>query len=153
VFVRQITATGFVEDVRTYNAPVIPDAVVRGDVAIIKVYDPTPGDDTGEMAPEEGITFDFYGSHQFMGSKPNAGARPAFSITTDAKGHADTTALYVIENADGSYSERPRKETDTGGIPYGTYLMVQRSAPAGFEKVAPVLVSVLEDGRTVSVKS
>jgi uncharacterized surface anchored protein len=150
VFVRQITATGFVEDVHTYNAPIIPDAVVRGDVAIIKVYDPTPQGDTGEMAPEENVTFDFYGSHQFMGSKPNARTKPAFSITTDAKGHADTTALYVTENADGSYSERPRKKTDTGGIPYGTYLMVQRSAPAGFETVVPVLVSVLEDGRTYS---
>jgi uncharacterized surface anchored protein len=148
VSVQQITSAGNMEVVKTYNAPLLLEQVIRGDISIVKAYDPTPSDDTGEMAPEEGITFDFYGSHQFTGSRPLAGAKPAFFITTDSTGHADTSALYAIENSDGSYSERTRTEADSGGIPYGTYLMVQRSAPAGFEAVAPIFITVSEDGRT-----
>jgi uncharacterized surface anchored protein len=148
VSVQQITSAGNMEVVKTYNAPLLLEQVIRGDISITKAYDPTPDNDTGEMMPEEGITFNFYGSHQFEGSRPLKGAKPAFSVTTDAEGRADTSTLYVIENPDGSYSQRARQTTDNGGVPYGTYLMVQRSAPAGFEAISPVLITVSEDGRT-----
>jgi hypothetical protein len=150
VSVQQITGAGNMEVVQTYNAPLLLEQVIRGDISVIKAYDPTPDNDTGEMVPEKGITFDFYGGRQFEGSKPLNGAKPAFSVTTDSEGHADTSALYVIDNPDGSYSQRARKATDRGGIPYGTYLMVQRSAPAGFEAVSPVLITVSEDGKIYS---
>ncbi len=36
IFVRQITGTGIVEDVNTYNAPIIPEQVMKGSVELYK---------------------------------------------------------------------------------------------------------------------
>ena len=147
VSVQQITSDSELENVATYHAPAVPDLVKRGDIAITKFFDPTPEEDTGRMSPEGGIAFDFYASHQFEGSAPKAGVRPAFTLTTDTSGRADTKGIYIIKNAEGTYSQRERKGTDHGGIPYDTYLAVQRTAKGGFEKVRPFLVYVAEDGK------
>jgi uncharacterized surface anchored protein len=150
ISVQQITSNNNLETVTTYNEPIVPDSVKRGDIALIKAFDPTPENDTGIMVPEECITFDFYGSHQFVGTKINDGETPAFSITTDTEGYADTSSIYVIANTDGTYTQRFRTTDDGGGIPFDTYLLVQRSAPAGFEPIQPLLVAVAEDGTTYS---
>lgn len=39
IFVRQITGTGIVEDVNTYNAPIIPEQVMKGSVELYKSDD------------------------------------------------------------------------------------------------------------------
>ncbi len=148
VSVQKITSNTQLENVTTYNMPKIADTVKRGDLSLTKAYDPTPDEDTGEMTPEANIIFDVYASHQFTGSTPNEGASPAFSLTTDESGHADTHNRYFIENADGTYQERPRKATDAGALPHDTYLMVQREAPEGFEKLDPIVVYVSDNGKT-----
>jgi uncharacterized surface anchored protein len=148
--IQQVTSNNLLESVTTYNTPILTELIVRGDVAITKVYDPTPESDTGELVGEEGIVFDFYGSAQYSGTILNAGASPAFSLVTDRDGHSDTAGIYVIENPDGSYTQRERRSSDHGGLPIDTYLMIQRNAPAGFEVVEPMLVNVSTDGQTLS---
>lgn len=148
VSVQQVTSNTTLENVTTYNAPKIADIVKRGDISLTKAYDPTPDEDTGEMIPEKDITFDFYASHQFNGTTPKDGVKPAFSLTTDENGDADTGNLYIIENEDGTYSERPRKATDAGALPHDTYLMVQKTAIEGFEKLDPMIIVVSENGKT-----
>lgn len=148
VSVQQVTSNTTLENVTTYNAPRIADVVKRGDIAITKAYDDSPDEDTGIMIPEEGIVFDFYDSHQFEGSTPLEGVIPAFSLTTDEFGRADTKGLYVIENEDGTYSQRPRKTDDSGALPHDTYLMVQTTAVEGLEKIPPTLIYVSENAKT-----
>jgi hypothetical protein len=148
VFIQQVTATSQMESVTTYNAPVAYERVARGDVSITKAYDASPEDDTGVMTPEESIAFDFYASRDFSGARPNDGAAPAFTLVTDKDGHADSSGIYVIQNADGTYTQRSRQTGDGGGVSYDTYLMVQRDVPDGFEAVKPMLISITEDGRT-----
>jgi uncharacterized surface anchored protein len=150
VSVQQVTSNTQLENVTTYNTPKIADTVKRGDIAITKAYDPTPDEDTGEMTPEKGIVFDFFASHQFEGKAPKEGVKPAFSLTTDENGYADTSNRYFIENADGTYKERPRKSSDAGALPHDTYLMVQKTTIEGFEKLDPMIVVVAEDGKTYS---
>lgn len=147
VSVQQVTSNTQLENVTTYNAPKIADTVKRGDIAITKAYDDSPEEDTGTMVPEEGITFDFYASHQFEGSTPLSGVKPAFSLTTDEYGRADTSGIYIIENGDGTYGERPRKAADAGALPHDTYLMVQRTVIDGYEKLDPMLIYVDENGK------
>lgn len=150
VSVQQVTSSGELENVSTYNYPKVPDIVKRGDIAITKAYDPTPDEDTGVMVPEANITFDFYASHQFEGATPKSGVSPAFSLTTDKEGYADTKNLYLIENEDGTYSKRARKADDKGALPHDTYLMVQRTVVEGLEKVDPMVITVAENGKTYS---
>jgi uncharacterized surface anchored protein len=150
ICVQQITPDGILENVQTYNAPIVPDNAIRGDIDITKAYDETPDDDTGQMTPESGITFDFFTSAQFEGTRPKTGALPAFSLVTDERGHADTTSIYVMQNPDGSYTQRAREAGDTGALPYDTYLMVQRSAPAGFDPISPMLIQVNSNAQICS---
>jgi uncharacterized surface anchored protein len=56
----------------------------------------------------------------------------------------------VVENPDGTYTQRERRNGVHGALPIDTYLLVQRSAPVGFESVKPMLLSVAADGRTYS---
>ena len=150
ISIQQVTSNSVLESVTTYNPPIFTEQVMRGDIAIVKAYDPTPESDTGELIGEEGIVFDFYGSGQYSGTTPNAGVAPAFSLTTDKDGKADTSGIYVVENLDGTYTRRERRTGEHGALPIDTYLLVQRSAPAGFESVKPMLLSVATDGRTYS---
>lgn len=148
VSVQQVTSDGVLENVTTYNTPKITDVVKRGDIAITKAYDDSPDEDTGTMVPEADITFDFYASHQFSGTTPKDDVKPAFSLVTDENGYADTSAIYIIENEDGTYKERPRKSDDAGALPHDTYLMVQRTAIDGYERLDPMLIYVDENGKT-----
>lgn len=148
VEVMQVTSNSKVETVTTYNAPKIADKVKRGDIAITKAYDDTPEEDTGTMVPEANIVFDFFGSHQFVGESPISGVKPAFSLTTNEYGRADTSKMYIIKNADGTYSERPRTSDDAGALPHDTYLMVQRTTIEGYEKLDPMIIYVSENGKT-----
>jgi uncharacterized surface anchored protein len=150
VHVRQVTPSGTLENVQTYNAPDVPDNVMRGDISIIKAYNETPDDDTGQMTPEKGIIFDFFGSAQYEGTKPHAGTLPAFSLVTDERGYADTSAIHITQNPDGSYTKRARAAGDAGAVPYDTYLMVQRFSPDGFDPISPMLIQVNSDGATYS---
>lgn len=148
VSVQQITSNNVLENVTTYNTPKIADTVKRGDIAITKAYDDSPDEDTGTMVPEKDITFDFYASHQFEGTTPKEGVKPAFSLTTDESGYADTSSKYIIENENGSYTERPRTSNDAGALPHDTYLMVQRTSIEGYEKIDPLLIYVDENNKT-----
>ena len=124
----------------------MPDSVQRGDLWLQKYLGPDQDDATNTLLPEAGIKFSVYGPGSYTGTTPKAGATPAFTLTTDAKGYADTTKLYVTQNADESWSSKARPAAADGGVPYGTYLFVQQNTTNGYSVVAPFVLTVGSSG-------
>ncbi|MDR1272544.1 MAG: hypothetical protein LBK04_06130, partial [Clostridiales Family XIII bacterium] len=123
------------------------DLVKRGDIAIMKMF-VDEDNISGVGIPEEGITFDVYAPAQYEGTTPKGGAAPMLSLTTDADGVLSIEDTHVIENADGSFTRRAREPGDSGALPYGTYLFVQRDTIGFRDKVAPFTLFVSENGKT-----
>ncbi|MDR1082987.1 MAG: hypothetical protein LBL27_03860 [Coriobacteriales bacterium] len=127
------------------------DQIIRSDVYLTKGKETNQGVST-ILEPEADVTFDFYGPQQYDATtgEPLEGVTPAFSITTDADGHADTSKLYVINNGDGTYSSRARVSSDHGGVPYGTYLCIQRNAPEDVIEIPRQIFVFTEDSKHYS---
>jgi uncharacterized surface anchored protein len=134
-------------EVDAFNEYEAEDLVKRGDFYVMKMF-VDEGNVTNLGIPEEGIIFDIYAPAQYEGSTPKDGAAPMLSLATDADGVISTEELYVIENADGSFTQRAREASDSGALPYGTYLFVQRNTIGYRDKVAPFTIFVSEDGKT-----
>ncbi|MDR2673147.1 MAG: hypothetical protein LBC35_07740 [Coriobacteriales bacterium] len=133
-----------------YNAPVVREQVMRGDLQIVKYREDevaTPDMPSELKTPEAGVIFDLYASRDFTGVTPSGEAVPALSITTDKDGVASTSATdqVLLQWPDGSYSTRPRTPNDSGCLPYDTYLVVQRDAPQGYSPANRFTVTVNAD--------
>ena len=126
VFIRQITTKGTAESVNTYNAPTIPENVIRGDIQIIK-YGET-NDETDDSAadikrPLEGVKF-------HLESKTTG---DVYTIITDEQGIASTTQL----------------GNERGGLPFDTYIVTEESPYPEYDLVAPFEVTISEEGKTL----
>jgi hypothetical protein len=135
------------------NEPKHPEQIIRGDLEFTKqlvLHTPDGIHETGITAPEPGATFDFYASRDFTGMTPHDGTQPAFSLTTDADGRASTIAanIFLIQNPEGSYTVTSRPSGTAGGLPFDSYLCIQRTTDPAFEKCAP-RVFTIEENRQV----
>jgi uncharacterized surface anchored protein/endonuclease YncB( thermonuclease family) len=133
------------------NEPKSHEPVVRGDIELTKLmrmHGPDSVELTGQDVPEAGAVFDFYASRDFSGTVPNSGAAPAFTLTTDAAGRASTVAadIYLVQNQDGSYTVTARPTGTAGGLPYDSYLCVQRAGDPAYAFAAPFVFSVSANG-------
>ncbi|MDR1184204.1 MAG: hypothetical protein LBK67_05360 [Coriobacteriales bacterium] len=139
------------------NEPKQREQVVRGDIELtkyLKLHEPDSVVETGEVAPEPQVIFDFYASRDFEGTTPYDGVTPAFSLTTDADGKASTIAsdTYLIQNPDGSYTQASRPSGAAGGLPYDRYLCVQRTTDPAYEKCDPIIFTINQNGQVASVE-
>jgi hypothetical protein len=137
------------------NAPVHKEQIIRGDIELYKrlvLHEPDSVKPSGTKAPEPGVIFDFYASRDFSGLAPKPGKTPAFFLTTDADGYASTIKadIYLVQNPDGSYTRSTRPATATGGLPYDSYLCVQRTTDVAYEKVSPFVMVVDTPKKTLS---
>lgn len=124
IFIRQITPSGDAEMVRTFNMPKVPEDVIRGDVEIIKVYQPENNkDDT--LQGIEGVEFT-------ITSKTTN--KVVMKITTDKNGKATTKT-----------EEYPR-----GSLPYDTYIISETRTPEGYNPIRPFEVTIKEDQVTLT---
>jgi hypothetical protein len=137
------------------NEPKHADRVIRGDLELSKsiyLHEPDSVVETGATAPEPNASFDFYASRDFSGTEPHGGATPAFSLTTDADGYASTVAsgIYLIQNPDGTYTVTARPSEAAGGLPYDSYLCVQRTSDPAYEKCENYVYTIGANGQLVS---
>lgn len=124
IFIRQITSKGAIETVNTYNMPKIPEDVIRGDLEIIKVYQ--PDDDMADtLQGIEGVEFT-------LTSKTTG--EEVMRIITDKEGKATTKS-----------EDHPR-----GSLPFDTYIVEEVKAPEGYRPIKPFEVTIKEEGVVLS---
>ncbi|MDR0347146.1 MAG: hypothetical protein LBH56_02055 [Coriobacteriales bacterium] len=146
-----IRIEGDMNGVQQGNEPKHREQVMRGDIELTKymrLYEPDRVVETGAAKPEPRAIFDFYASRDFTGTRPTDGAAPAFWLQTDEEGRASTidAGIYLIQNPNGSYELRPRPADATGGLPYDSYLCVQRTTDPAYQKCEPLIFTVNQDG-------
>ena len=128
VFCVRITSEGAVgESVYTYNSPIVPDTVKRGDFRLVKEVPVTIYDDVSGDMPQEvkrvlvpGVVFEIYNDSEAAVLSPETGkaVQPGgkvCSITVDANGLATTKD----DNADANGWSKPSHWV--GALAYGTY--------------------------------
>lgn len=123
VFVRQISSDSKGEGVYTYNAPVVPDRVMKGDVQIIKFAEQDI-DDPVDPVGLQGAEFTF--------TSKTTGA-VVTKIVTDAQGFAST-------HVDGSTE---------GTLPYDDYVVTETKVPDGYAPVDPFEVTINSDEQII----
>lgn len=115
LFIRQITASGSMESVETYNEPIVKENVIRGGVSVEK-WDAqlnrkgaAQGDATLAGAVLEIINRT--GKDVVVGGKTYGPGQVVHTLTTDAAGSASTA---------------------NNLLPYGEYEIVEKTAPTGY---------------------
>ena len=129
VFIRQITTEGNAEAVETYNAPTIPEDVIRGDIQIVKYGENNAETDDSSAdikRPLEGVKF-------HLTSKTT---QEVYTIITDEQGIASTTQLRDEDN-------------ERGGLPFDTYIVTEESPYPEYDPVAPFEVTIDTEGKTL----
>lgn len=124
IFLRQIDSSGSAEDVNTYNMPEIPEDVIRGDLEIIKVYQPED---------EEEDTLQGIKGVEFTITSKTTG-KEVMKIVTDEKGKATTAS-----------KEQPR-----GSLPFDTYIVEETKTPEGYNPIKPFEVTIKEEAVTIT---
>ena len=105
IFIRKITSEGSGETVQAYQRTEVPEDIIRGDLELIKVYQPEDEkEDT--LQGIEGVVFS-------ITSKTTG--KEVMRIRTDEKGRADTKS-----------KDHPR-----GGLVYDTYIVKEVKTPEG----------------------
>lgn len=129
VFIRQITTEGNAEAVETYNAPSVPEDVIRGDIQIVKYGENNAETDDSSAdikRPLEGVKF-------HLTSKTT---QEVYTIITDEQGIASTTQLRDEDN-------------ERGGLPFDTYIVTEESPYPEYDEVAPFEVTIDTEGKTL----
>ena len=122
VFVRRITPSGDGAEDTVYQAPEVPERVIRGDLQIVKFLG-SENDGEDQKTPLEGIVFT-------VTSKTTG---EQIRITTDENGYASTAG------GDGS----------RGGLVFDTYVVSETETPEGLEPIGDFEVTISEEGRTL----
>ncbi|MDL2234668.1 class B sortase [Christensenellaceae bacterium OttesenSCG-928-L17] len=138
LFLRQITSQGTAESVRTYNAPVVPDKVVRGGVSIEKWdFDLNRKNAPQGDASLSGAVFEIYNrstNSVVVDGKTYAPGAVVHTMTTDATGTA-TTANDLL--------------------PYGQYEIIEKAPPEGYLNTGVIrqTLNIADNGVIVSLKT
>lgn len=123
IFIRKITSEGSGETVQTYQRTEVPEDIIRGDLELIKVYQPEDEkEDT--LQGIEGVVFS-------ITSKTTG--KEVMRIRTDEKGRADTKS-----------KDHPR-----GGLVYDTYIVKEVKTPEGYNAVRPFEVTIQQENTVV----
>lgn len=123
VYIRQITSEGTKETVRTYQAPTVEEAVIRGDLELVKFAEPAD-EEADQMEPLSGIIFE-------ITSKTTG---KSVCITTDERGFASTRQLGISER---------------GSLPFDTYIVREKNTPPGLTPVDDFEVTISGEGQVL----
>ena len=118
-FIRQITSKGTAENVSTYNAPVISEDIICGELHLIK-FGQDEDDSREKKTPLEGVTFEII-------SKTTG---ETVKITTDKNGYASTEQL-------------------DNGLVYDSYIVKETNTPFGFAPVENFEITISEESQTL----
>lgn len=175
--VRRIRSSGEEERVETYNIPVVKEAVIRGDLQIVKYAkkmeytEDTPA--TGERdvkkkeaKDEEGKV---NGSNEGEAQKDadkEAGIKGRDTEDKAAEDGGDRIPLEgivfritsvvtgeswdITTDQDGIATTKDLKLCDRGNLVYGSYLISELNPPEGYHKIEPFEVTISENRETLS---
>ena len=137
LFIRRITSSGTAEFVRTYNAPTVPEAVIRGGVEIEK-WDIERNQSKLKQgdAVLAGALFDIFN-------------RSVNSVVVNGVEHAPNSVVHtLITDADGWAG------TANNLLPYGNYEIVERAPPTGYLSTGIINQSfqIRQNGVVVSLR-
>ena len=118
-FIRQITSKGKAENVSTYNAPVVSEEIICGELHLIKFGQDADGS-REKKTPLEGVVFE-------ITSKTTG---ETFKITTDQNGYASTSQLGY-------------------GLVYDSYVVKETNTPSGFAPVEDFEITISEESQTL----
>ena len=138
LFLRQITSTGTAESVRTYNAPIVPENVIRGGVSIEK-WD---NELDRKAAPQgdatlEGAVFEIWN-------------RNVNSVLVEGTMYAPGTVVYTMTtDATGTAT------TANDSLPYGQYEIIEKTPPTGYLETGVIrqTFNITNQGVIVSLKT
>jgi len=151
-FIRQITSTGYItEAVQTYNAPVAPEQVVRGDLELIKAA---------------AVTYERMANIPFAITSKTTGE--SHTIVTDANGFASTASAWNPHSQDTNEGTSPNcgvwfgldaKGTSApvddakGALPYDSYIIAEQACAGnqGRDLIPPFEVTISRDNYTVNL--
>ena len=129
VYVRQVTASGNLEQINTYNAPVVTDNFIPGKIVINKTAELKEwNEETREFdlsaAPMQNAVFGIYAAEDIYvnGSDTEIAYEKdslVDTVTTNASGHAVSIDLYA-----------------------GKYVVKENNTPAGYETADDVMVTI-----------
>lgn len=138
LFIRQITSQGTAESVRTYNAPIVPDQVIRGGVAIEK-WD----FDLNRRAAPQGDT-------TLAGSVLEIYNRSANSVVVNGKSYAPGAVVHTMTT-----DETGAAATANDLLPYGEYEIIEKTPPTGYLNTGVIRQSftIRDQGIIVSLKT
>ncbi|MDR2515398.1 MAG: class B sortase [Christensenellaceae bacterium] len=138
LFVRQITSQGTAESIRTYNAPIVPDQVIRGGVAIEK-WD---FDLNRRAAPQ--------GDATLAGSVLEIYNRSANSVVVNGKTYAPGAVVHTLTT-----DENGAASTPNDLLPYGEYEIIEKTPPTGYLNTGVIrqTFAVRDQGIIVSLKT
>lgn len=124
IFIRKITSEGDVENVNTYNMPIVPENIIRGDIEIRKVFQPKD--------PKEDVL------------EPIEGAE--FTITSDTTGEE---VMKIVTDKNGKATTK--KDADSrGSLIYDTYTITETKTPEGYAPVKPFKVVINQEQVTLT---
>ncbi len=138
LFVRQVTTSGRMEAVNTYNVPIVPDQIIRGGVSIEK-WDAELNRKSNSQGDASlvGAVFEIYNrnnSSVVVSGKTYAPNAVVHIMTTDATGTAATA---------------------NNLLPYGSYEVVEKTPPTGYLGTGVIRQSfeIRQNGVIVSLKT
>lgn len=138
LFVRQITSDGIIEPVDTYNAPEIPEQIIKGGVSIEKRDLETNEKISQGDASLEGAEFTIMNRSEnpvVVSGKSYAAGEAVMTIVTDAEGVAST---------------------ESNVLPYGAYEIKETKSPEGYLLSGTGLTqtfAIRENGVTVKLNT
>lgn len=132
-YARQVTGGGTSDTVRTYLAPIDPEQVARGDVALTKIASASPVEGDGGIKDVlVGVDFQIINANDGPVVRADgtlaARGETVATVTTDDRGYASTAG---------------------GALPYGSYIVheVAGTVPAGYAVVEDFTVTIADDGQ------
>lgn len=124
IILRKIMADGSGEEVHTYKVQAVSEEVIRGDLEIIKVYQPDdPKQDV--LEPIEGVEF---------------------TITSDTTGEE---VMKIVTDKDGKATTKSDR-SPRGGLIYDTYTITETKYPEGYTPVRPFQVAIHQEQVTLT---
>lgn len=124
LFISRITPEGSKETVKAWQTVKVPEKIIRGDLEIIKVYQPSDEEEE-TLQGIEGVEF-------AITSKTTG--EEVMRIVTDKEGKATTK----------------REEYPRGSLLFDTYVITETKAPEGYNPIEPFEVTIREEGVTLT---
>lgn len=151
IYIRKITEEGIKESINTFNAPITPETVKRGDIEFTKI---------------DAKSNKLLANVKFKLTETTTGE--SHILITDENGYVNTSSAWNKHSNNTNRGERssdgvwfgqdqagnsiPVNDT-LGALPYGTYVLeeLRSAANKGYDLLDPITIKIEENGHTLAL--